>query len=48
MRIVYVVKVVGKPGHGGRFADVDNAQRAQEVLSRIHKKKVRIVQERRK
>ena len=47
MQKVYIVQVVGKPGYGGRFVNLDDAQRAQGILSRIHKK-VRIVQERRK
>ena len=39
---VYLVKVVGYPGHGGRFGNEQDAQKAQELLARIYKK-VRIV-----
>ena len=39
---VYLVKVSGHPGHGGRFWKEEEAQKAQELLARIYKK-VRIV-----
>lgn len=39
---VYLVKVSGHPGHGGRFHTEEDAQKAQELLSRIYEK-VRIV-----
>ena len=39
---VYLVKVHGHPGHGGRFWKEEEALKAQELLARIYKK-VRIV-----
>ncbi len=39
---VYLVKVSGHPGHGGRFGKEEDAIKAQKLLARIYKK-VRIV-----
>ena len=46
-KTVYVVKVVGKPGCGGRTTDKEYAEQLQEVLSRQHKN-VRTVEKKQK